>query len=101
MSAAERLFERLLSEEKLISYIDAYELLLGTRPRPFWNKRDCKPVLEMAIETRLREYRGLCIQLDALIVGKASGKPGPGHFRDKPYTEAEWLHVFGGWPLVS
>jgi hypothetical protein len=99
MNAAEQLFERLLREEKLISYIDAYELLLGTRPRPFWNKRDCRPVLRLALQTSPRDFRGLLIQLDALIVGRARNRPGEGHFRGKTYTEADWLRVFEGWPL--
>ena len=70
MSVAEQRFEHLLREEKLISYIDAHEVLLGTRPRPFWNKRDCRPVLRLALQTTPRVFRGLLIQLDALIVGQ-------------------------------
>ena len=34
MNAADQLFERLLREGRKISYIRAYEILLGNRPSP-------------------------------------------------------------------
>jgi hypothetical protein len=99
VSGPEQLFERLLREENLISYIGAFETLLGTRPRPFRHRRDCRPVLRLALQTTPRVFRGLLIQLDALIVEQKRRRPGAGHFRGKTYSEAAWLQVFEDWPL--
>jgi hypothetical protein len=101
VSPAEQLFDRLLREEGLISYIDAYEILLGERPSPFGNRTHCRPVLQLALRTAPRVHCGLTIQLDALIVSQASRRPGTGHYRGKPYTKEQWLQVFGEWPLVA
>jgi hypothetical protein len=101
MNAAEDLFNRLLRERRLISYIDAHELLLGVRPSPFHNQVHCPPVIQAALQTAAREYNGLLIQLDALIVSQDRRTPGAGHYRGKSYTEAQWIQVFDGWQILG
>jgi hypothetical protein len=49
MNSADQLFDRLLREEHLISFIDAYEILLGNRPK--WVTHQHSPkVIDIALK---------------------------------------------------
>src|SRR5262245_2711054 len=100
MTPAEQLFDRLLREGRLISYIDAYETLLGKRPQRWWNRMHCRQVTTVALQTEARQFEGLTLHLDALIVSRETGEPGEGHFGDKPYTRGQWRQVFGHWSVL-
>lgn len=98
---AEKLFDALLQKRRLISYAKAYELLFGERPYPFRNAVHVRPVLDVAVRTTPREFAGLDVQLDALIVSIKVREPGPGHFRTAPYRLSIWASVFGNWTLLK
>jgi hypothetical protein len=100
MDVAERLFDRLLQERRLISYIDAYEALLGRRPRRWLHRAHSREVTTVAHRAAPRQFEELTIHLDALIVRRSDREPGPGHFKDQSYDLRQWRRVFGGWPLT-
>ena len=97
---AEKLFEGLLQKRRVISYAKAYELLFGEAPSPFRNAIHVPRVLEVAVRTTPRNFDGIEIRLDSLIVSIRGREPGPGHFRTAPYTLIEWNNVFGSWTLI-
>lgn len=96
---AEQLLDRLLESRRLVSYTRAYELLFGEAPNPFRNAVHVRPVIEVAMRTAPRQFGGLEVRLDSLIVSLRGRQPGPGHFRTAPYTLNEWIAVFGAWPF--
>ena len=98
----QELFDLLLNprRRRLISYIDAYEQLFGVRPNPFRNHLDVPPVIQAAKTTQPREFHGLTIRLDALIVRIADHRPGDNYFTDHPeQTLQMWQNFFGNWEL--
>jgi hypothetical protein len=98
---AEKLFDALLQNRRVISYVKAYELLFGERPSPFYNAVHLRPVLEVAARTTPRKFGALEIRLDTLIVSIKGREPGPGHFRTAPYTLNTWVSTFGNWPFLK
>lgn len=97
---AERLFAWLLENNRLVTYATAFELLFQQSATPFRNGVHVPPVLEIAQRTPPRVYDGLELRLDSLVVGKATARPGEGHFRTAPYTPDQWGATFRLWPLV-
>lgn len=101
MNPADRLFNWLLREHRKISYIDAYEVLVGYRPNPWRNAPHCREVIAIARQSTPQVVGGLTVRLDALIVNRdGDQEPGDGHFKVNPYTREQWRAVFGSWPLV-
>jgi hypothetical protein len=101
VNTADQLFQRLLRDQRKISYIDAYEALVGHRPRPWLNAPHCREVIAIAMQSATQVVGGLTVQLDALIVNRdGNQEPGDGHFDAHPYTREQWREVFGSWPLA-
>ncbi len=97
MLTPDKLFDRLILFNKLISYANAYGEIVGTRPKK-WNQYvHNDEVTDKACESSVRNVQGLPIQLDALIVDATKMRPGAGHFEGKQYTEEQWVKAFGGW----
>jgi hypothetical protein len=97
MLSPDRLFDRLLLFNKLIGYAEAYAEIVGPRPSDWKTYVHNDEVTDKARESSTRIVQGLPVQLDALIVDRTTRRPGQGHFRGKPYTEAQWVNVFGNW----
>ncbi len=101
MNPADQLFQQLLRDRRKISYIDAYEILVGHRPQPWLNLVHCPEVIAVAQQSATQEIQGLTVQLDALIVNLAGDQePSDGHFEHHNYTREQWRQVFGDWPLL-
>ncbi len=99
MLTPDKLFSRLTLFKKLIGYAEAYEEIVGPRPKA-WNQYIHEPeVTKKSRESTSRLVQGLRIQLDALIVDKKTRRPGKGHFSGKQYTESQWISAFGDWPF--
>lgn len=99
---AENLLDKLLNMDppKLISYSAAYGHIIGGYE--IWRNAVHAPeVIRLARLTSHRRVGNLTIQLDTLIVGKASRRPGRGHFRTAMYTEPDWIRTFGTWSLLA
>lgn len=99
---AEELLDDLLAMNppRLISYSEAYRRIIGTYS--VWRNAVHAPaVIRLACGTDSRRVGRLTIRLDALIVGKVTRRPGPGHFVTAPYSESEWIQTFGTWALVA
>ena len=101
MNAADRLFQRLLKERRKISYIGAYEILLGNRPNPWRNMPHCREVLAVAQQSMPQGHGSLTVQLDALIVNQdGNHEPSDGYFMNRGFTREQWRSLFGEWPLL-
>ena len=99
---AEELFQRLLSAgpPRLISYSGVYRRIFGEYST--WRNAVHVPrVIQVACRTKRRRVGQLSVQLDALIVGKVTHRPGPGHFENAEYTPSDWIQNFGTWPLLD
>ena len=100
MNPADQLFQRLVRDRRKISYIGAYEILVGHRPQPWRNRVHCPQVIAVAQQSATQVIQGLTVQLDALIVNeKGNQEPSAGHFEHHNYTREQWRQVFGDWPL--
>ena len=103
MSPADLLFQRLLGERRKISYIDAYEILVGPRPASgkWRNQVHCPQVIAVAKQSATQVVQGLAVQLDALIVNaEGTQEPSNGYFKNRQFTREQWQQVFGSWPLA-
>jgi hypothetical protein len=99
-SQADELLRRLLQDGRKVSYIGAYEILLGSRPKPWWHRKHCREVLDIALQSTPQVHEGLTIQLDALIVNQGgTQEPSDGYFTNRAFTREDWRRVFGDWPL--
>lgn len=98
--AAENLLTRLLEQQRVITYKQARRLLLGVPLSKPYSQADTARVLRAA-RTSPREFGGLTIQLDTLIVKSGRKRPGDGHFDERPYSSRGWQEVFGSWPLLE
>lgn len=99
---ANELLQRLLQEGRKVSYIGAYELLLGTRPKRWWHRKHSREVLDVALQSTPQVHEGLTIQLDALIVNQGgTQEPSDGYFTNRAFTRENWRAVFGDWPLLQ
>lgn len=93
-------FNDLLAKQMLTSYSHAYRTLIG--PYKVWlNAVHVPKVIALAQQSSWRQVGRLTIQLDALIVGKTTRRPGDGHFASATYSEADWLQAFGAWPTKA
>lgn len=99
MNPADQLFQQLLRDRRKISYIGAYEILVGHRPQPWRNQVHGPQVIAVAQQSAIKVIQGLTVQLDALIVNQKKKEPGDGHFEHHNYTREQWRQVFGDWPL--
>lgn len=101
MNAADQLFQQLLNERRKISYINAYERLLGNRPNPWLNIPHCREVLAVAQQSRPRVIGEVTVQLDALIVNQnGNQEPSEGFFTNRGFTRERWREIFGAWPVL-
>ena len=93
-------FDDLLAKQMLTSYSHAYRALIG--PYKVWlNAVHVPKVIALAQQSSWRQAGRLTIQLDALIVGKTTRRPGDGHFAAARYSEADWMQTFGAWPTKA
>lgn len=101
LKRAEALFDTLLSMKppRLVSYSEAYRRIIG--PYADWRNAIHAPeVIKLALRTSPRRAGRFSIRLDALIVGKQTRRPAPGHFTAAVYSESDWIQAFGSWALL-
>jgi hypothetical protein len=102
VARAEELFDQLLSAQptNLVTYSRAYREVIGDYDE--WRNAVHAPeIIRVARRTKPRTVAGLTVRLDALIVGKKTGSPAPGHFAASGYSEAVWQTKFGRHPVLS
>lgn len=106
MCRPEKLFDHLLRKKELLTYREAHECLVG----PIRNGNHAitsRAAVRVALSTRPRFVEGASIRLDALLVAKVTGEPGPEHWQVRlgippPISLPQgWRRLFGGWKVCE